>query len=253
MTPSQSKPGIKSIRKPVKHLLVDLDGTLLGNRNLALSYDFLRQAMKSLRVYGGFRQSSRALLGIASELTKASKEFTNDHRIVEIFSHRMNLSIEEGRRILRENVFAIFPTLERHFYPIEGAKEFLTWAHERYPLTLATNPIWPREIVELRVRWAGIDPELFNGMTDAHRMHAYKPSAEYYQEILEQEGLQPDECLLIGDNVKMDLPATKVGIRVYIVGPFKRMIPVRYSKAKAPAWRGNYQHLQTLLEELASD
>lgn len=241
---SQSTP-----TSPVKHLLVDLDGTLLGNRNLYLSYDFLRQALSSMRVYGGLAQGTRLLLSIGRELRRTSAELTNDMRIVEIFSKQMNISIEEARRVLRESILTIFPTLEKHFYPIQGAKEFLDWAKDRYPLTLATNPIWPPEIIELRVKWAGIDPSLFSAVTHVRRMHAYKPSLEYYEEILSQQNLSASDCLLIGDNVKMDLPATRAGIRVFIVGPFKSLTSIPLSKkATAKAWKGNYSHLRELLE-----
>ena len=68
------------------------------------------------------------------------------------------------------------------------------------------------------MQWAGIDPKIFSAMTHVRKMRACKPAARYYEDILEQQGLKPDECLLIGDNTKMDLPATKVGIRVFIVG-----------------------------------
>jgi FMN phosphatase YigB (HAD superfamily) len=238
---------------PVKHLLVDLDGTLLGNRNLYLSYDFVRQALSSLKVYGGVTQAARLLLSIGRELKKTSEDLTNDIRIVETFSRQMNISIEEARRVLRDSIMAIFPTLEKHFYPIQGAKEFLDWAHERYPLTLATNPIWPPEIIELRVKWAGIDPSIFADVTHVRRMHAYKPSSHYYEEILQQNGLQASDCLLIGDNVKMDLPATRVGIRVFIVGQFKNLTPIQIPKAKAQAWKGNYPALRKLLEGLSKD
>lgn len=239
-----------SSKAPVKHLLVDLDGTLLGNRNVYLSYDFLRQALSNLRVYGSLARTTRAMFSIGKDLRKASAEFTNDIRIVEAFSKQMNLSIEDGRRVLREGVHKIFPTLEKHFYPVQGAKEFLDWAKERYPLTLATNPIWPPEIIELRVRWAGIDPEIFSSITHVRKMHAYKPSRDYYQEVLEQQNLPARDCLLIGDNVKMDLPATRVGIRVFIVGQFKATTPVTIPKAQAQAWKGNYPALRQFLESL---
>lgn len=243
---------LKRVRKiqaqPVKHLLVDLDGTLLGNRHLSLSYDFVQQALSVLKVYGGLRLGARLLLAMGREFKQASQEFTNDHRIVEIFAEQLNLSIEETRRILREGITKIFPTLEKHFYPIQGAKEFLEWAKDRFPLTLATNPVWPPEIIELRVKWAGVDPGIFGNITHARKMHAYKPSIHYYQEVLDQGGLKAQDCLLIGDNLKMDLPATRAGIRVFIVGPSKKLTPLQFPKAKASAWRGSYPMLKALLE-----
>ena len=233
---------------PVKYLLVDLDGTLLGNHNLPLSLDFVRRTLGTLRQYGGWRKSIGALYAINDALRKPSKDVTNDKRVVDLFSKRMNLDPEEGRKLLGEGVGSIFPQLKKHFFPVPGSREFLEWARTKYPMTLATNPVWPEEIVELRVRWAGIDPAIFRSVTHVRRMHACKPTQEYYSEILEQEGLKPEDCLLIGDDAKMDLPATRVGIRVFIVGEHVKTTSMKLPRQKAPAWRGNYKDLRKHLE-----
>lgn len=237
-----------SLDPPIKHLLVDLDGTLLGNRNFLLSVSFVRQSLHALKKYGGYRKAVAALWSINAVFKKPNREFTNDHRVVELFSKKMDLKPEEGRSLIKDQLSLIFPELKRHFFPVPGSKDFLDWAKNHYPMTLATNPVWPPEIIELRVRWAGIDPTIFQSITHVRRMHACKPAKEYYEEILELEKLKPEDCLLIGDDVKMDLPATQVGIRVFIVGHYKRLTHLKHPKAKALAWRGSYKALRTLLE-----
>lgn len=239
--------------KPIEHLLVDLDGTLLGNRDLSLTVDFITRALGALRKYGGLRKAAKTLLLLKAQLDRPSPDITNDKRVIEVFSKRMNLSLEEGRRLLKELVLLIFPQLEKHFFPVPGAKDFLDWAKDRYPLTLATNPVWPVEVIELRVRWAGLDPAIFGNITHVTRMHACKPTTEYYKEILAQQNLVSDSVLLIGDDVKMDLPATEAGIRVYIVGKHDKITPLKHSKAKAPAWRGSYPLLRQALEAQIHD
>lgn len=233
--------------RPVKNLLVDLDGTLLGNRNFPLSIDFIRRAFSTLKPYGGFKKSLLALFEIQKAFQKPQPGRTNDMRVVEGFARRMNLTVEEGRLALRDGVLKIFPKLERHFFPIEGAKEFLEWAKNHYPLVLTTNPVWPPEIVELRVKWAGLDPAIFRSITHVRKMHTCKPTLEYYEEILAQEGWDANDCLLIGNDVKMDLPATLAAIRVFIVGPFKEGTPLEFPKAKASAWKGSYALLKESL------
>jgi FMN phosphatase YigB (HAD superfamily) len=237
---------------PVKHLLVDLDGTLLGNQSLPLQLEFVGRTLAALKKYIGLKKAAALLFDVHREFGRPSKISTNDVRVVELISRRLNLTLEETRHLIREGLSVIFPSLKRHFYPIPGSKEFLEWAKDHYDLTLATNPVWPREIVEMRVKWAGIDPSLFGIITRASTMHAVKPHPEYYREILEQQKLSANDCLLIGDDVKMDLPATEVGIRVFIVdskkGAEKNLTLLKTSKDAAPAWRGNYSELKTLLE-----
>jgi FMN phosphatase YigB (HAD superfamily) len=237
-------------KHPVKHLLVDLDGTLLGNRNVSLSVDFAAQALGILKKQvGSWRKAARTLLEIRREFDRPSPNVTNDVRIVEIFSKGMNIPFDEARKLMRESVFLIFPNLKKYFFPIPGAKEFLEWAAENYDLTLATNPVWPVEIIELRLEWAGIDPKLFKRITDVHTMRACKPASEYYQEILEHQKYDAKDCLLIGNEMKMDLPAVRVGIPVFIVGKFKQISVLQYPGGHAPAWRGTYSHLRAALEK----
>jgi FMN phosphatase YigB (HAD superfamily) len=240
------------LKAPVKHLLVDLDGTLLGNRNIALSADFVFQILGALTKYTGLRSAAKLLFAAQQVFSLPSPLATNDIRVVEIVARELGIAVDEARKLVKDLLGGIFPSLEKHFYPMPGAKDFLLWAKDRFPLTLATNPVWPIEIIELRVRWAGVDPSIFSAITHAKQMHACKPSPEYYEEVLAQQGLKAEECLLLGNDVKMDLPATKVGVRVFIVGDFKKVSPLHFKNGKADAWKGSFHHLQSALEKSAS-
>ncbi len=237
------------LHPPVTHLLFDLDGTLVGNRNFPLSFEFIQRSLRALRKYGGWIRAVRALAAIQKEFRVPSSDLTNDQRVLRRFAAIFKIDDEEARKILRENLFFIFPKLERHFFPMPGSGPFIDWARGRFPLFLATNPVWPPEIIELRVRWAGIDPASFTGMSHVRRMHFCKPRREYYEEILEQEGLNEDQCLLIGNDLKMDLPATEVGIRVFIVVPQGPLREIQRPAGHALAWSGTYTDLRDLLEQ----
>ena len=232
----------------IESLLVDLDGTLLGNTGLRLSLDFVARAVSTLRPRLRVRGSLQTLVEIKKAFDRPDGEKTNDLRVVGLLAEKLDVTIEEARQILRSGVFQIFPNLSRHFYPIQGAREFLSWAKGRYPLVLATNPVWPEEIALLRLEWAGIDPSTFRSITHVRRMKACKPASEYYREVLEQEGFSAATTLLIGDDVKMDLPATRAGVPVFIVGAYRRVSALRIEGMQAPAWRGSYRALQEILE-----
>ena len=235
--------------KPIKTLLVDLDGTLLGNHSFPLSIQFIRDSLRALRKHQGLRDSIRTLVEIQKELrVPSSNKQTNEQRVLELFSKRMKVSTELARQMLGDAVRSIFPNLKGHFYPVDGAKDFLAWAQNRYELILATNPVWTEDIVRLRLEWAGISPSIFKSITHVKTMHSVKPHGAYYQEILDQNGLSCDECILIGDDLKMDLPASEVGIRVFIVGKKNRVIELKHKRAKAPAIKGTYKDLKQILE-----
>ena len=236
--------------RPIRTLLVDLDGTLLGNQIFPLSIKFIRDSLRTLKkTEAGIAESIRLLVALQKELKiPSSTDLTNEQRVVELISKRMKVSTEVAKERLESTVRSIFPNLKSHFYPMDGAREFLSWAYPRYPLHLATHPIWPEDIVRLRLEWAGISPTLFRSITHIKIMHSVKPHPAYYREILAQNSLDANDCILIGDDLKMDLPATEVGIRVFIVGKKNRLSLLKHKKAKAPAARGTYEHLRMILE-----
>lgn len=242
------KPAISSLSQKPKHLLLDLDGTLVGHAGLTLSFDFINRALKALKPMGGIKKATSVLMSIQKEFDKGGAK-PNDVRVVELFAKAFDLDLDEARKLLREQVLTVFPELKRHFYPLPGARLFVEWASKEFPLTLATNPVWPVEIVEMRIRWAGLEPAQFKHITHIREMTHCKPKPQYYLEVLEKLKLHPEEVILIGNEVKMDLPATVVGIPTFIVGPYKRLTQLKHKGAKAPAWRGTFDDAQSLLTE----
>jgi FMN phosphatase YigB (HAD superfamily) len=102
--------------------------------------------------------------------------------------------------------------------PIPGAAGLVrTTREEGLTLSLATNPIFPREAILARVEWAGLDPGDFALITGAETMHHAKPDAGYYREILSLLGAAPGECLMAGNDRHQDLAAGLVGIRTFLV------------------------------------
>ncbi|MBY0471885.1 HAD family hydrolase [bacterium] len=251
----------------VKTLLVDLDGTLLGARNLFLRFDFIRKTLRALVPQGSWFRAFRGLKAMdrvykeedaSLNLASLAEAPTNYNRAIQVFSNEFRVSIERAEQILASVMTFVFPKLERHFYPMPGAQKFLEWAKDRYRLVLATNPVWPEEIIKMRLKWAGVDPSLFSLITHAGIMHAAKPYPNYYREVLQQISCGPGECMLIGNEIKMDLPAVQVGLPVYIViPPSTKEKPLvvdtvpeaaRYGSS-AKAWKGSFAALQKMLEE----
>lgn len=243
------------MRKPT-HLLVDLDGTLLHGDTVTMRMDFLYRMLRRCRRHGSVWQTLKALRHMQEAAEKPSDTETNHVRITRAFGEAFQVDVISAEKFLNESVLEVFPKLKRHFFPVPGAAEFLHWAKQDYSLILATNPIWIPKPVQYRVEWAGLELEMFQSFTHAEKMHACKPTAEYYNEILEQESLAPEDCLLIGNEMKNDLPANQVGISVFIINtqdeskhPVAK--PIQVKRGEAPAWTGNYDGLKALLSKKA--
>ena len=80
-------------------------------------------------------------------------------------------------------------------------------AAKGYPLALTTMPLFPRVAVEERLRWAGVDPALFNRITTFDNSRSAKPHLGYYAENLRALGVEGRDVLMVGNNTVEDWPS----------------------------------------------
>jgi FMN phosphatase YigB (HAD superfamily) len=231
----------------VKHLLLDLDGTLLASSRRGLRIDFIRGCLGYLRRRGiPAWKAIKAIHLMRKAIEKPGTALTNEQRAGLAFARALGIEEGEARSLMHGMVSEVFPALRKHFHEIPGARDFVAWAGERFPITLATNPVWPREIVLLRLSWAGIDPSAFGFITHAAEMRACKPCVEYYEELLERLGLDPATALMVGDSERKDLPACKAGVPVFLLeagSTAPELISLR-----SGVWSGGFAPLKGLLE-----
>lgn len=84
-------------------------------------------------------------------------------------------------------------------------------------VVLATNPIFPAAGTRVRLGWTGLEPEDFALCTTYENSHWCKPSLGYYQEILDTLGLEPGECLMVGNDAEEDMTARELGLEVFLL------------------------------------
>lgn len=86
-----------------------------------------------------------------------------------------------------------------------------------YPLYLTTMPMFPREAVEWRLHWAGVDPAAFQLITCYDNSTACKPSLHYYHENVVRAGVPAQRILMVGNNTEEDLAVLDLGLDAYLV------------------------------------
>jgi FMN phosphatase YigB (HAD superfamily) len=237
----------------IRHLLLDLDGTLVHGDGIPMRIDFVRRMIHNWKSYGGALKSLQAFQRIQASVESPPSHMTNAEKMVSAFAESFQISQDQAREVLTQSVCQTFPHLKKHFFPVPGATSFVHWAKSKFPLILATNPVWLPEIVELRVNWANLKLSDFVSFTDANRMHSCKPRIEYYQELIQQERLDPSQCLMIGNDRKNDLPATQLGIPVYLLSsdagsPREDYRSIRVKSGSVQAWLGTFSGLRSLLK-----
>ena len=84
-------------------------------------------------------------------------------------------------------------------------------------VVLATNPIFPKIATVSRVRWAGLEIDEFELYTTYENSVHCKPNPEYYRDILRQMKLDPEESLMVGNDISDDMSAETIGMKVFLL------------------------------------
>ena len=84
-------------------------------------------------------------------------------------------------------------------------------------LALATNPLFPSIATEKRVAWTGLDISDFEIVTTYENSRFCKPNLKYYQDILQSMGLEPEEVLMVGNDVSDDMVVSELGMKVFLI------------------------------------
>lgn len=87
-----------------------------------------------------------------------------------------------------------------------------------YRLVAATNPLFPAVATNNRLTWAGVSKDDFELVTTYENASSCKPNPAYFKEIMDKLGAEPEQCMMIGNDVDEDiLSSGSVGISSYLV------------------------------------
>lgn len=205
----------------IRHILFDLDGTLLP----MIQDEFVKYYMPMLaRSYMsvGVSVDPKKFIGAVwagyEAMVKNDGSRTNREAFWSYMEPELPLSTEVSEDIaLRfyENEFnkAICTTK-----PTSVSDRIVKKAKKKGLETyLATNPVFPRCATLNRIRWAGLDADDFKVITTYETCTYCKPNPEYFRTILEEFRLEPSECLMVGNDVEEDLSIRKLGVKTYLV------------------------------------
>ena len=99
-----------------------------------------------------------------------------------------------------------------------AAAEIVRNLKERgFRVALATNPIFPARATQWRMQWAGLRAEDFALYTTYENATHSKPNPDYYRDVLAQLNVNPEECLMVGNDVAEDMIAQQLGMQVFLL------------------------------------
>ena len=202
-------------------VLFDLDGTLLPFEQ----EDFIK-------IYFGELCKRLAPLG-----------YEPQHTVKSVWAGTKSMILNDGSRLNSDAFWETFNVMnpglpdarpecdDFYTHEFDKAKACLKYVQDRKPMierlksaglrvVLATNPIFPLNGVITRMGWVGLSPEDFELVTYYDNCTYCKPDPGYYREIVGRLGVEPQECVMVGNSVAEDMIAEKLGMKVFLVNEF---------------------------------
>jgi HAD superfamily hydrolase (TIGR01549 family) len=200
-------------------VLFDLDGTLLPMDQ----DEFVQAYFKELAGKGGAlgydpQKMVQAVLDGFEAMVRNDGTVTNEKLFWEIFKEAFGADVHSHVSDFERFYANEFRRVKNVVHPTPLAEQYISILRGKgYRIILATNPVFPRVATLERIRWAGMDPHDFDLITTYEDFHFAKPNLAYYQEIVDMIGKEPQDCIMIGNDVQEDMCAARLGMDTFLV------------------------------------
>ncbi|MBO8427337.1 MAG: HAD family hydrolase [Firmicutes bacterium] len=233
----------------IKNVLFDLDGTLLPMKEKEFTKFYLTSLDEFVYKLGYDYKEFINNIIIGTELvvnndgTKLNKEVFWNH-LVSVYG----LDILKLDNILDKYYDNEFNNGKLYCPANPISKDVIKLClDKKYNIVLATNPIFPKIATYNRIKWAKLNPSDFLFITTYDNSYYSKPNIKYYEYILNKFNFDPNETLMVGNDVNEDMCITKLNVSTFLVTDYlKNISNLDISKFN----KGNMSDLYNYLKEL---
>lgn len=232
-----------------KAILFDLDATLL---NIDMDF-FLKkyfEKMAALAAEWGFNHPEklvpRVLKSTGVMIADVNPGTSNEEAFMQDFLADGIFGSPAAVKSFFDKFYKVgFPQLAGYCKSIPGIPDMMEKLFARgVQVVIATNAVFPLKALSDRIEWAGIGHFKYELVTSYEIMHFCKPHPEYYLEIADKIKERPEDCLMVGNDMREDLAAGLVGMKTFLVEDMLIPGDVDYK----PDWQGKRTDLFKFLE-----
>ena len=200
-------------------ILFDLDGTLLPMDQDKFTEAYFKMLTKKLLPHGYEPKKliDSIWVGTAAMVRNTGQQ-TNEEAFWKKFMELNGEQVLADKPLFEEFYQKDFQQVKDFCgYNPKAAQMVAALKQRGFRLALATNPIFPAVATESRIGWAGLAPEDFEWYTTYENSSYCKPNPDYYRALLEKLKVQPEECLMVGNDASEDAAALKVGMSFFLL------------------------------------
>ena len=200
-------------------ILFDLDGTLLPMDQDRFTEAYFKMLTKKLLPHGYEPKKliDSIWVGTAAMVRNTGQQ-TNEEAFWKKFTELNGEQVLADKPLFEEFYQKDFQQVKDFCgYNPKAAQMVAALKQRGFRLALATNPIFPAVATESRIGWAGLAPEDFEWYTTYENSSYCKPNPDYYWALLEKLKVQPEECLMVGNDASEDAAALKVGMSFFLL------------------------------------
>ena len=201
-------------------VLFDLDGTLLPMQMKEFEKAYFGGLCRTFSEYPPEDLIRWVWAGTkAMALNDGSR--TNREAFAEVFTRESGVDYFENEERFLDYYRTVFQQC-RDVCPITDVSRRIveTLRRKGYTVAVATNPIFPEIATVSRLAWLGLDAASFPLVTTFDNSVHAKPNPDYYRDVCRTLGVEPADCIMIGNDVMEDGCAAKLGMEVFLVEDF---------------------------------
>jgi len=201
----------------INTIMFDLDGTILPMDYHA----FVRTYFKLLAVKFTDKHPNGEIVEYIRKATNdmitSNEPLTNETVFWNSFNRFID-SEDEYIKIFNDFYDNEFQLLKNHTWKNDFMIDSVNMLKEKgYKLMLVTNPLFPMKAILHRLSWSGVSEDTFSYITSFEKNHYCKPNIKFYEEVLLDNRLDTENCLMVGNDCFEDLVIRELNVKTFLI------------------------------------
>lgn len=191
-----------------EYIFLDYDGTIIEN----VESEFLKVYFSLFSKKAGmdFETVLNLVMSSVEEVIKNPDSTKNLYeKFTDAISKKSTKSKEEWIKIFNDFYAHDFDELQSIVKPNEPLIKLIKLTKKK--LIFASNPLFPQIATYKRIKFTGLEPEIFCYIAHMENSTYAKPNPLFFKEIIEKLHLPASRCVMIGDT-EFDMACENVGI-----------------------------------------